>query len=297
MVRRKRFLLLLAALPVLGLFAADWEDEKVLFEKKSPYSLVTVTENEEGLRTLMFDKNGVRQSVVKVGDPDHLELPYAKAMLVGLAFVEPPKRMLIVGLGGGTIPGLLHKHYPAATIDVVDIDPVVVEAAKKFFGFREDATLHAHVDDGRRFIENCRKPYDVIFLDAFSAEEIPYSLATQQFLKAVRRALAPGGVVVANIWSSDSNPLHDAMVRTYQSVFEELYIQDVQGAGNEILVAVPRNRQMRPGEVARRAGAIAKEKQLRYDLSEVVGRGFRLAEKTFSNAGILLDKPAATRAE
>lgn len=297
MIGRRRFLHLLAALPVLGLCAADWMDEKVLFEKKSPYSTVTVTEDERGLRTLMFDHNGVRQSVVKVGDPDHLELPYAKSMLVGLAFIEPPKRILIVGLGGGTIPNLLHKHYPEATIDAVDIDPVVVDVARKFFGFREDATLRAHVADGRRFIEDCRKPYDVIFLDAFSAEEIPYTLTTQQFLKAVRQALAPGGVVVANVWDRYSNPLYDSMVRTYQSVFDELYISDVDGTGNRILVASPRKRQMRPGAVARRAAAISKEKRFRFDLGEVAGRGFRLEENTHFRGRILLDKSLTSRAE
>jgi len=152
-------------------------ERKILYQKDSPYNSITVAEDGRGLRTLLFENGGVRQSVVKVGDPDHLELPYTRVMPVALALVEKPQRVLIVGLGGGTIPSFLHKHYPKTTIDAVDIDPDVVTVAKKFFGFREDSTMRAHVADGRRFIEECRDPYDIIFLDAYGSENIPYHLA------------------------------------------------------------------------------------------------------------------------
>ena len=160
-------------------------DDKVLYEEKSTYNTIIVTEDDSGLRTLWFEQGGSRQSVVKVGDPDHMELPYTRVMPVGLAFVEKPRRVLIVGLGGGTIPTFLHPHFPRLTIDVVDIDPQVVEVASKYFGFRQETTLRVHVDDGRRFIENCRNPYDIIFLDAFSSDSIPYHLSTQEFLRSV----------------------------------------------------------------------------------------------------------------
>lgn len=290
-----RRLVLLGLMPVLALCPTARTDEKVLYEKKSPYNTVVVTEDDRGLRTLLFEKGGIKQSVVKVGDPDHMELPYTRTMLVGLAFVEQPKRMLIVGLGGGTIPQCLHKHYPKTTIDVVDIDPDVVEVAKKFFGFREDATLHAHVDDGRRFIETCRESYDIIFLDAFGAEDIPYHLATQEFLRAVRRALSPRGVVVANIWSRNSNPLYDSMVRTYQSVFDELYILDVEGAGNEILIALPRKQRIQRSDLVQRARTISKDKHFRFDMGDLVTYGFRHEEKIHVRGSVLTDKKTTTR--
>ena len=179
-------------------------DQTVLYEKESPFNTIVVTEDSRGLRTLYFERNGARQSVVKVGDPDHLVLPYARAMPVGLAFVKEPKRVLIVGLGGGTIPGFLHKHYPETRIDAVDIDPDVVDVARRFFGFREDATMKAHVADGRRFIEECEEPYDVIVLHAFCSDSIPYHLATREFLQALRPALPRWGFCVATVWSSYS---------------------------------------------------------------------------------------------
>jgi spermidine synthase len=263
-------------------------EPKVLYEKTSPFNRIAVTEDDEGLRVLSFE--GVRQSAAKVGDPDHIEFPYLRAMPAGLAFVGEPRRVLIVGLGGGTLPTFLHKHYPRTTIDAVDIDPDVVEVAKRFFGFREDSTLRAHVQDGRRFIEQCRNPYDVIFLDAFNSDNIPYDLATREFLQAVRRALSPKGVVVANIWSSESNPLYDSMVRTYQDVFDDLYNFDVKGAGNKILVAMPWKQHVPREDLARRARQIGRQKQFRFDMGDVVVYGFRHEVEKNPRGQVLTDK-------
>jgi spermidine synthase len=264
--------------------------DKTLFRKTSPYATIVVTEDSRGLRSLWFDPGYAPQSRVKVGDPDHIEFEYAKAMTVVLALVEKPQRVLMVGLGGGTIPNLLHKHYPKMAIDVVDIDPVVVEAAKKFFGFREDATLKVHVEDGRKYIEKCKEPYDLILLDAFDTENIPYDLATKEFLQAVRRALGPKGLVAANVWSIDSNPFYGAMVRTYQEVFDNLYIIDLRDSGNEIFLAIPRQERIERGDLARRAARISKENKFRFDMGWYVWWGFQPANTKDPQARVLLDK-------
>ena len=122
-----------ALLLLVSLAALAHAGEAVLYEKASAYSTIVVTEDENRLRTLRFGRNGARQSVVKLGDPDHLELPYARVAFTGLALSEEPRRILIIGLGGGTLPMFLRKHYPGATIDVVDIDPDVVLVARQFF--------------------------------------------------------------------------------------------------------------------------------------------------------------------
>ena len=265
-------------------------EKGVLYKKNSRYSTIIVTEDERGLRTLRFKEDGVRQSVVKVGDPDHIELPYARVVPVGLALVEQPRRVLIVGLGGGTIPSFLHHHFPKMTIDVVDIDPDIVDVAKKFFGFREDATMRAFVDDGRRFIEKSRGRYDIIFLDAFSSDDIPYHLSTREFLQSAREAITPSGLVVANIWSRYSNPLYDSMVRTYQDVFEELYILDVRGAGNKILIALPHKQQIERDDLVKRAGKLSYDNHFPFDMGELVRYGFRPAGEDGSGGRVMRDK-------
>lgn len=264
-------------------------EPKLVYQTTSAYSTILVTEDPPGVRTLRFEEGGARQSVVKLGDPDHLELPYARTILVSLAFCDSPQRVLIVGLGGGTIPMVLRKHYPELTIDVVEIDPVVVDVARKFFGFREDEKMRVYVDDGRRFIERRRQLYDIIFLDAFSADSVPYHLATQEFLEAAGRATTPRGIIVGNIWSRSSNALYDSMIRTYQEVFDELYILGVPLAGNEIFIAPLRKRQIRREELARRAASIAREKGFRYPLGELASQAFKYAVEPQPHGRVLKD--------
>ena len=282
--------------PLLALATVAAAEEKVLFQKASPYNTVIVTENERGLRTLRFEQGGARQSVVKVGDPDHLELPYAHVMPVGLAFVEKPRQVLVVGLGGGTVPSFLHKHFPSMNLDVVDIDPIVVQVAKEFFGFREDDRLRAYAEDGRKFIEQRPRRYDIIFLDAFGAENVPYHLATREFLESVRAALTPEGIVVGNIWSRSSNPLYDSMVRTYQEVFPEVTIFHVRGVSNRIVVGVPRRQPIDKQDLARRAREISTQSQFGFDLGDVVNYGFREAAEERTGGRVLRDEDQQRKA-
>jgi spermidine synthase len=274
----------LAALTVLACSA-----QTVIYEKASPFNTIIVTEDHKGLRTLLFERGGGRQSVVKPGDPDHLELPYARVALAGLALCEEPRRILVVGLGGGSLPMFLRKHYPAAAIDVAEIDPGVVDVAKQFFGFREDELTRAHVGDGRQFIENVRQGYDIIFLDAFGARDVPKHLTTQEFLLAVRRALVTSGVVVSNVWRPSANPLHDSMVRTHQEAFDELFILDVPGDVNNILLALPRKQPLNRSELAQLARKISAAKQFRFDLGEQVEYGFHYASGKSGPGRVLRD--------
>jgi spermidine synthase len=295
-MNRRSFLAgLFAYVALVALVAFAHVDQTVLYEKASAYNTIVVTEEENGLRTLRFGRSGARQSAVKLGDPDYLALPYTPVALVGLALSEEPRRFLVVGLGGGTLPMFLRKYYPNAAIDAVDIDPEVVDVAKKFFGFREDELMNAHVGDGRQFIENLRQPYDVIFLDAFGANSIPAHLTTQEFLQAVRRAVTPGGVVVGNLWGRGANPLYNSMVRTYQEVFDELLILDVRGAGNKILLALSRKQPLSRDELTQLARKVSAAKRFPFDLGNSVKYGLLDAQAKSQNERVLRDRDLEQR--
>jgi spermidine synthase len=277
----------------LCLCSATAADEKLILERKSPYNTILVTEEEDGLRVMRFSPGGARQSIVKPGDPDHLEAPYARAFPVAFAFATKPRGMLVVGLGGGTIPSFLHRRLPDLAIDVVELDPVVVEVAKSHFGFSEDATLRAHVGDGRRFVEtSAAGKYDLILLDAFGSEEVPYSLVTREFLRSVRRALAPRGVVVGNVWGREDNRLYDDIVRTYRAVFDTIYIVDIAGAPNKLVIAFPWKPTLTREEIVGRACVLSGELRLRDDLGPIVERGLRLPGPDGARGRVLTDAAA-----
>jgi len=211
-------------------------------------------------------------------------------MMVALACVTEPGKILIIGLGGGSIPGFLHPRYPKTRIDCVDIDPDVIEVAKKFFAFKEDSNLRAYAADGRKFIEESKDRYDIIFLDAYGNDFVPPHLTTREFLTAVRRILTPDGIVVGNLWSRLSNPLYDSMVRTYEEVFEQVYLFTVPERENIILVAVPRKGKISRDEISRRATEVTKKRSLPFDLGELAKSGYHDAREMDFTDPVLEDR-------
>lgn len=280
----------------LLLAAAAGANEKVILETKSPYSTIFVSEDGSGMRILRFGRYGARQSVVKLGDPDHLELAYARVIPIAFVFVEEPKSALVIGLGGGTIPSFLRKRFPQMRIDAVDIDPGVVEVAKSHFGFREDEHMRAHVEDGRKYVERTTERYDLVFLDGFGTDSVPPHLTTREFLMSVQRILTPGGAVIGNLWGRDVNRLYDSMVKTYRSVYEGIRIVDVIGSGNKILIATSAETKLSPWELVTRAQQVTRKLRLRNDLGEIAERNLRLPGNDGNSGRLLTDAAVATPA-
>ncbi|MCP3140956.1 spermidine synthase [Pyxidicoccus xibeiensis] len=211
-----------------------------------------VSEDRLGRRYLQFGWDSSYQSVVGPGFPLRLELEYTQAMVAAVAFVEEPRRILMVGVGGGAIPMFLRAVLPQAHIDAVDSDAEVLEVARRYFGFREDSQLHAHVADGRRFLEAPGPAYDVILLDAYGPRGVPARLTTREFLLAAQARLAPGGAVVSNVHRAP-NPLFPAMLQTWQASFAQLHAFDARETANRILVGLTHLRKVSRAELRVRA--------------------------------------------
>jgi spermidine synthase len=105
---------------------------------------------------------------------------------------------LAIGLGAGLLPRALREHHGIKT-DFVEIDPVVLHAAKNYFGFKQ--TGKDYIEDGRTFLNRDKTLYSLIFLDAFFGENPPYQLYTREAFADLRKHLAPGGVLSINVLS------------------------------------------------------------------------------------------------
>jgi spermidine synthase len=201
----------------------------------------------------------------------------------------------MVGLGGGAFPRFLRWRFPHLSIDIVEIDPAVVEIAKSHFGFREDAHMRTYVADGRRFIESRAGEYDIVFLDAYGIDNVPYHLATREFLQSVRTALTPGGVVVSNLWDPNSNPLYASMVQTYRAVFPEVTIMRAPDDDNRLVIAHAERGGLSRSEMLARARTVSRELALRSNLARMVATGIRPVTATIKAAKILEDANAPRR--
>jgi len=212
-------------------------DEKVLYEGDSLYHHIRVSE-QDGYRYLSFNRARGSQSKVSVSDPLSLQFPYTKAAFIVPAFLDnKPGKILLIGLGGGSIPAAMARCYPDADIEVVDIDEDVVDVAKKYFYFKQSSNMKITVMDGRRFLRRSEERYDIIFLDAYDDMSIPFHLTTREFFEIVRQRLSEGGIVASNIWGPNTDEFYLSEVKTYQDLFSNVYLVDAVPSNNYIIIA------------------------------------------------------------
>jgi spermidine synthase len=223
-------------------------DLRVVYAEDTRYHRLSVVED-RATRYLRFDNS--LQSAMYLDDPFRTRFRYTDYFHLGLAYNPSARRVLFVGLGAGSSPKLMLRNFTDLRLDVVELDPVVVDVAKRYFHVHDDPRLRIHVGDGRRFLEDTESLWDVIVVDAFFADAIPFHLVTREFMQLARRRLAPGGVIVTNAIGALEGPgskLFRSIYRTYHSVFPTVLVHPVilprdRGAGsyrNLILVASER---------------------------------------------------------
>lgn len=219
------------------------DGKKVIYEKESLYHHITITERsvkDYTRRCLVFSgTTPYNQSCISVQNPDRMLLEYTRMTFLGLLFNQEPENILVIGLGGGIIPKTFSKLFPEANIDIVEIDPEVVKLSRSHFMFAPSDKISITVKDGRRFVRSADKKYDVIVLDAFTGDQIPFHLMTSEFFEEIKKhALAADGILVSNVFFSDK--LFPRQMATYQKCFADTYPFMGSGSGNIIVVASPK---------------------------------------------------------
>ena len=191
--------------PPAAIAQEDAPQRRVLMRQRGAFDDVVVVE-EDGLVLLRFGSpDGADQSAVDPRAPDRVIFEYVRIAAAAPALRpdgRPFRSALMLGLGGGAWPRLIMGHHPRAVIDAVDVDPLVIEAAKRFFFVEEGPRLRLHADDAARYVERPEvreRRYDVIFVDAFSGEAMPPSLSTPTFFQALKRILTDDGVLAVNV--------------------------------------------------------------------------------------------------
>ena len=207
------------------------KNEKIIFETESMGMRIQVIDRMER-RELKFG-NHIIQSAISKANPDYLLLSYTQYMTLGLIFCASPEMILHIGLGAGNIPRFIHKHYPSAFQDVIELNPEVISVAYRYFDLPQNKRIRLVVGDGFSTMVSCKNEYDLIFLDAFQAEGAPSHLNTIEFFRHLSRKLKPGGWVVGNLWTSHENI--SEKIKKWQGVFETVWKAPVPVMGNVIL--------------------------------------------------------------
>jgi len=198
--------------------------EEIRFMKDTVYHRITVSD-EFDIRYLKLDNYW--QSGLDLADSRRTVFGYSDYLHLPLIFAPAADRVLVVGLGGGTVPARYHLDYRGMRIDVAELDPQVIAVAQRYFAVPSDSRLRMIAQDGRLFIMRAEEQYDVILLDAYLIDTIPFHLATREFYETVKMRLAPGGVVGSNIIGALSGPrsgLFRAMYKTFREAFPTVYV-------------------------------------------------------------------------
>ncbi len=215
------------------------------YAKDTRYHRLSVADDET-TRYLRFDNS--YQSGMPLARPFGTAFEYADFFHLALAYKPDARDILFVGLGGGSSPKRLWRDFPQLRIQAVELDPVVVDVAYDYFALPRDPRLKVAVDDGRRYLDREERRWDVVMIDAFYADAIPFHLFTNEFLDLVRSRLNPGGLVITNTIGAIAgrrSRLFRSVYRTYRSVFPTVLVhptilpgdQGDEGIRNLIVVA------------------------------------------------------------
>ena len=219
--------------------AAAAPERGLLTVEHSPYAELRVVDR-DGARYLLID-GGVH--TIMVPDSWITLHPYAVVVDVAKHFFQDPGRMLLVGLGGGSVVKSFARD--GWDIDAVEIDAAVTRLARTYFGLGQ-TEARVHHADGRSFVRrHAGVGYDLVVLDAFGSSSIPFHLVTREAFGELAACLAQDGVAVLNVetvgWDDPLVAAFGTTLRQHFSTVLALPIAEPPNAlGNLILLAANR---------------------------------------------------------
>ncbi len=258
--------ILIASVPALPLsLGSTFRSGDLVFEKDSPYNHIEITDDpNSGTRTLRL--NGLRHSAMYLDGSLDAVYPYTDFFHLPFLFNPSIKEVLFIGGGGFTGPKKFLSLYEDVTIDVVEVDGAVVNAAIEYFNVTDDPRLNIIVDDGRIHLTKTEKKYDLIVLDAYSKTYVPFHLMTQEFFEEVRDDLSTDGIVISNIIASvvgDTSDLFRAQYRTIGTSIPNVYVFttiDSTGTVQNIMVLATKSfEQTNPLELREKTNSLTDE--------------------------------------
>ncbi|MFT4958636.1 MAG: spermidine synthase, partial [Halobacteriales archaeon] len=225
----------------------------VVYETQTSYQSLAVVDH-EGVRTLNL--GGERHSAMALDAPNDHVFTYTRYFHLPLLMQDDVDRVLFIGGGGFTGPKAFRDRYNV-TIDVVEIDPKVVQVAEEYFAVEESPDMQIHVEDGRQYLRETNQTYDVIVLDAYRPSKVPFHLTTVEFMNLAASRLDEDGALVANVIAAPTGPASRftrAQYKTMDRAFPHVYsfkTSTTSGVQNIELVASKDDRLLTKAELHR----------------------------------------------
>lgn len=199
----------------------------------SDFEMVEVTEM-DGVRSMHLGSPTI-QSSMSVKDPFALVLAYSWGALSSLLFKPDARKLLLVGLGGGSIAKYVWKYCPQIKQTVVELNPQVIQVARShFFVPDDDARLQIIEGDGIAYLQQHSGSVDWLMMDAFGSNGLPPDFCTQAFFDDCADALTPDGLFTINLWGSDKK--FDIYMQRMEQTFDQRVLMMPTGKPGNIIV-------------------------------------------------------------
>jgi spermidine synthase len=248
---------------VLCLLVSGKVQGQVVYETTSAYQHIQVLDR-QGIRILSFD--GTMETRMSLANPLLGHFAYTECFQLPWLWNRSITNVLMIGLGGGSTQRAFAHYYPQITVETVELDPVVVDVAKRFFGFKESPTQKVHVMDGRVHLRRTQEKYDTIVVDAYTKTRygsfIPHHLATREFFELAHERLTTNGVIAYNVmgslhgWRTD---VLGAMYKTMREVFPQVYLVPLTDSINVVLIGTKSAEQLDAPALRQRATSLIRE--------------------------------------
>lgn len=260
-----------AALMMLVATAALAQSEpdraKIQFADRSAHERIFVVD-EGDLRYLRFGSAaGDDQSVISLTDREAVPVEYLRTAALGFVLCGGCQRLLMIGLGGGVFTGLARRLFPLMWIDAVELDPMVVQVARRYFGLRTDERFAIEITSGATFVPAATHSYDLILLDAYGAEDPPPELISQEFFRRVAAKLTADGVAILNL--SVDEDIEQVVSERFTAVFDTTVCVRTLDECNLVLFG---RRTPLPPQLVREAGRFDTRRRLGFDLAAAAAR-------------------------
>ena len=148
--------------------------------------------------SLLFDWTTV-QSGMRISDPDHLLFDYTRMMMGFRLFRPAPRKIEMIGLGGGSLAKACYRCLPQCDITVVEIDPAVIALREQFHIPPDNDRFRVICADGLDYILSAPGAPDILILDGFDSRGLPPALSERSFYDSCRDRLGRNGLLVANL--------------------------------------------------------------------------------------------------
>jgi spermidine synthase len=206
---------------------------------KGTYRKPFLIEDPEYL-AMCFTLDGCTQTEMRLDDPVALANEYTRKMMGFLLFEAHPKKILMIGLGGGSLAKYCHQHLPDTELTAVEIDLDVIAMRAHFFVPPDDERFKVINADGAEHVAQMAdrgERSDVMLIDAYGPFGIAKSVVGRAFVENARRVLGPEGVFVLNL-VADADECK-SYVETIRQVFDSpvIVIAMKRGGGNLIVFA------------------------------------------------------------